>query len=393
MHEIGTKPSASGVNQSGDGFQARSSESRVSKQQHVTRVLLLSKYDGMAASVRQRFMLYAPLLREHGIELHISPLFDDDYLKHRFTTGRVSFRSVLRCYHRRVKALLSANKFDLAIIHYDAMPYFPAMIEALLMRSKIKYVYDFDDAAFHQYDKNRNPVVRLCLGNKIAKVIKSAAYVFAGSEYLAEYAKRTNDNVAVVPTVVDTNRFPLKPHIQSDGPLALGWIGSPSSTAYLKEVFPTIERLAQQRPVKVIVIGATQFDVNGCDVEFRDWSEETEISDLLECDIGIMPLSDVPWARGKCAFKLIQYMACGLPVVASPVGANIGLVGEDVGILADSHEAWLKAFTRLANDAQLRQRMGLAGRKVVEREFSLRATGPVVLKTLQGLMANGETTQ
>jgi len=359
--------------------------------QHVSRVLLLSKYDNMAASVRQRFMLYVPLLREHGIELHISPLFDDDYLKRRFTTGGVNLGSVLRCYYRRLKAFLTSGRFDLAIIHYDAMPYFPAMIETLLMRSNIKYVYDFDDAAFHQYDESRNPIVRFFLSNKIAKVIKSAACVFAGSEYLAEYAKRTNDSVVVVPTVVDTDRFPLKRHVQSDRALVLGWIGSPSSTAYLTGIFPTIEKLTQIRPVKVIVIGATPFDVSECDVEFREWSEETEISDLLECDIGIMPLSDVPWARGKCAFKLIQYMACGLPVVASPVGANAGVVGKDAGFLASTPEEWLQAFTALADDAQMRERMGRVGRQIVERQFSLRATGPVVLKSLQRLIQNKET--
>jgi len=349
---------------------------------------VLSKYDSLAASVRQRFQLYAPLFKENGIELKVSPLFDRQYLEYRFRNNRVRPGTVLRCYWRRFRALLSASKWDLVIIHCDALPYVPSWVESLLMKRGIRYVFDFDDAIFHQYDESSNLIVRWMLGNKVAKVIRSAALVFAGSDYLAEYAKRTNENVIVVPTVVDTDQFPLKSHreIPPEDPVVIGWIGSPSTTTYLSDLLPAIEAFARTRPVKLIAIGATPLGIKAGTVENRDWSEETEIPDLLDCDIGIMPLTDVPWARGKCAFKLIQYMACGLPVVASPVGANVEVVQNNVGFLANDDQQWRSAFQQLADDANLRNEMGQSGRRFVCNRFSLQVTGPTVLNSLQKLM-------
>ena len=354
-------------------------------------ILVLAKYGTLAASVRQRFLLYSPFLAKQNIELTVSPLFDNDYLSRRFATGRATIASVVRSYMRRVKALLAAHRYDLVMIHYDALPYFPAAFERLLMRTKIKYIYDYDDASFHQYDLSSNPIVRFFLGTKIASVVKAASLVFAGSPYLIDYAKNKNTNLVYVPTVVDTELYLLKKHTNSNERLVIGWIGSPSTTKYLQALISTIADSSGGKKIKLIAIGATPFPIDDvrCEVEFRKWSEETEVSDMLECDIGIMPLTDTPWSRGKCAFKLIQYMACGLPVVASPVGANVKVVTEDVGILASTPQQWREAFETLAASPDLRARMGIAGRMLVEEQYSLKSTAPIFHQSIVEMLQRG----
>lgn len=356
------------------------------------RILILSKYDRLAASARQRFLLYKPFLKEKGIELHLSPLFDQAYLVHRYRAARPSILQTAFCYWRRLRALLNAKNWDLVVIHCDAMPYLPAGLESFLMGKGIRYVFDFDDAIFHQYDQSSKAFVRRLFGHKIATVIKSASLVFAGSEYLADYARKHNDHVMVIPTVVDTSLFPTKEHSNLDqsNPIVVGWIGSPSTTVYLNEVLGVLDQFAEQRELKLIAVGSTPVKLQYGTVENRIWSEETEISDLMECDIGIMPLLDVPWARGKCAFKLIQYMACGLPVVASPVGANKDVVKNGVGILANTDDQWISALDRLSQDSQLRTKMGLSGRRFVESNYSLKSTGPKLVQAIQTLLDSSD---
>lgn len=351
----------------------------------ITKIRVLSKYDKLAASVRQRFLLYEPLLREHGIELTIEPLISDESLRKRMSGGRLGYSHLLGSYASRLRTILRQSGCDLAIVQYELFPYLPALVDSLLLGRIRPYVFDFDDAIFHQYDNSSNPVVRFFLRNKIAKVIQQATLVFAGSDYLAEYARQFNDRVEQVPTVVDVAKYPLKQHcVAEDSLLKIGWIGSPSTSSYLEDILPSLERFAAAHPTRVIAIGSKPID--SPIVEVRSWSEATEINDLLECELGIMPVPDVPWARGKCAFKLIQYMACGLPVIASPVGANRTVVSDSVGFLADTEEQWVDALSRLASDANLRTTLGRNGRQLVEQEYSLQAVGPKVVGLLSDLL-------
>ena len=352
-------------------------------------VLVLSKYDQMAASPRVRFMQYRPFLEKNGVRLHLSPFFDDAYLRQRFDSGAIGGHHVIRAVGRRLASLLRARRWDLVWFHYELIPYAPAVLESALHWAGIPYVYDIDDAIFHQYDQNPRPIVRRLLGTKVARIMRGARSVIAGNEYLASYARKHNPRVHMIPSVVDTHVYlPAEPrHPPKDpSPIVLGWIGSPSSSTYLDRAFDALIRLAKIRPIKLLAVGSMPLPNLGFEVEVRPWRADREVADLQSFDIGIMPMHTTPWALGKCAFKLIQYMACGCPVVADPVGANRDVVTPDVGFLAEGTDAWIKALTRLIDDPSLRQRMGAAGRARVVKDYSLHGQAPRILAALQAAM-------
>lgn len=340
------------------------------------KVMALSRYGTLAASSRYRFAQYVPKLAEHGIQLEVSELLDDRYLRQRFTGGRSGshFASAL---WRRGRALARLRGYDLAILQSELLPFAPAWLERLALAG-VPYVVDCDDAIFHKYDMHPNALVRGLFGKKLLGVMRGARGVFAGSGYLADYARAANANVHLVPTVVDMDRYAAKPRTASGKSFTVGWIGSPSTTDYLMLVGPALQRLAQQSPVRLIAVGASPIALDGVEVDQREWSDEREVADLLECDVGIMPLTDDPWTRGKCAFKLIQYMACGLPVVASPVGANCDVVTAECGLFAATQDDWVDALARVRDDVDLRFALGACGRERVQRQYSLASQSPRV---------------
>jgi glycosyltransferase involved in cell wall biosynthesis len=346
------------------------------------RVLALSKYDRLAASPRHRFLAYAPALARAGVELELSPLFDDDYLASKFARGKSSKRAVLRAYVRRLVAILQSRRWDLLWVHCELFPYLPAWAEVALSKLGVPYVFDYDDAIFHMYDQHPRAPVRAVLGDKIGRVIAPARAVTAGSQYLADYAGRYNDRVHVVPTVVDLERYAVREE-RPAGPFTVGWIGSPSTSVYLDLVAGALEEVAKEAPLRLILVGSPPRTIPGVEVDVREWSEAREVQDLLDCDVGIMPLPDEPWARGKCAFKLIQYMACGLPTICSPVGANLEVVDETTGMLATSTAEWTDALRRLRDDAKMRATLGGSGRERIEERYSLQSQEQRVLEILR----------
>ena len=334
------------------------------------KVMVLSRYGTLAASPRYRFAQYVPSLAARGIHLDVSALLDDAYLQARFSGQSATSRQLLGALGRRSSALVHARRYDLAVLHCELLPFAPAWFERLALAG-VPYVFDYDDAIFHKYDMHSMALVRRVYGKKLLRVIRGARSVFAGSGYLADYARAANANVHLVPTVVDMGRYEVKKRAATDKPFTIGWIGSPSTTKYLMLVAPALQRLAQHAPVRLIAVGASPIVIDGVQVDQRAWNEQREVGDLLECDVGIMPLTDDPWTRGKCAFKLIQYMACGLPVIASPVGANRDVVTGECGLFADSQNDWVDAMARLRDDQDLRFVLGARGRERAERHYSL----------------------
>ena len=352
------------------------------------RVLLLTKYARNGASSRYRTFQYLPWLEQAGIHCQVMPLFDEAYLAHRYQTGRGRMRDILRAFLRRLIALFTARRFDLVVVEYEVLPYLPALPERWLRWSGVPYVVDYDDALFHRYDQHKSWWVRKLLGNKIARVMRGAHLVTAGNAYLADYARRAGaPRVAIIPTVIDLERYP-PPHVKlpSDTPFTIGWIGSPSTAKYLQAIAPALAEVCAGGKGLVRLIGTGPVDLPGVPVEVLPWDEASEVDELKRFDVGIMPLPDEPWERGKCGFKLIQYMACGLPVVASPVGVNREIVEQGVnGYLAETPAEWIQALNALLRDAGLRQRMGMAGRKRVEQKYSLQVTGPRLAALLKSV--------
>lgn len=336
----------------------------------------------MGASSRYRLLQYAALFEQEGNQVEIWPLADDKYLRQLYVTGRRPVGVLFAGYKRRLQQMSAVRNFDAVICEQEAFPYLPDGFERLLRNRARRLFVDYDDAAYIRYEKI--PVLK----NKIARLMASADAVVVGNRYLAMYAEKFNQRVTVIPSVVDLSRYPVKVKTADSGAVRVAWIGTPITAALLAPLFPVFERLQQKHPeVMFRFIGArkhatgreilhsadsAQNDGLFFRVEGPEWSEKTETNLLVECDIGIMPLPDTEFTRGKCGLKLIQYMACGLPVVASPVGANREIVqhGQN-GFLASNAADWEDALACLIVNRDLRERMGGAARERVEREFTL----------------------
>ena len=353
------------------------------------KLAILTKYGNLAASTRQRFEQYRPYLEDAGFELVQYPLLGNDYLKNLYSDGGKKRGNITSSYLKRFRWLLSKPNVDLIWLHCELFPFLPGLAERLSTIPGKPIVFDFDDAIFHNYDMNPSWQVRNFLGSKLHTTIGAADISFCGNEYLANYARPLCSKTEIVPTVLDTKIFCQDlSERPADSPLKIGWIGSPSTwNEYVNNSLNMFKHLAASEGAKISIMGADKNAEMHHLLEFVDWSEAGEVPFLQALDIGIMPLTDTPWARGKCGYKLIQYMACGIPVVASPVGVNCEIVEHGVnGFLAETNDEWRSAIRTLLRDPDLRRQMGAAGRKKVEEQFSLKVWGPRVVKMLQSVV-------
>ena len=347
-------------------------------------ILALTRYSRLGASSRGRVYQYLDYLRAHGCEVTEAPLFDDRYLQGLYHGGRRRISSVVAAYWRRWRQFRGSSGYDLLWVQKELLPWLPAGLEAALLPRGVPYIADFDDAVFHRYDRHRSALVRRVLGDKVARLMAGAQTVVVGSHYLADYARQAGaGRVALIPTTVDMERYPAREERPSGR--RIGWIGTPlTARRYLPLVAGALQTLAREREFTLVLIGAGDVDMPGVSVEAHEWSDESEAALVGTLDVGIMPLPDGPWERGKCGFKLIQYMACGVPVVASEVGENRYIVhhGEH-GYLASSEADWVEALASLLDDPDEARRMGLAGRRRVEEYYSMQATAPRLLEVLR----------
>jgi glycosyltransferase involved in cell wall biosynthesis len=336
------------------------------------RVLLLARYAHLGPSSRIRCFQYVDYLRAHAVEVTSAPFLDNNYVKSFVSHGTRPPKHVAAAFFKRVRWLLRARQYDLLWMQYEALPWLPDIVERVLTPSRVPYVVDYDDAQFHRYDEHPTALVRRMLGSKLDRVMSRAAVVVAGNQYLADRARAAKaTDIELLPSAVDLSRYPLRPALAVERPFTIGWIGSPISTHYLALVAEALREVCLAISARVVLIGAGSIDLPGVPVERLEWNERTEANHLEGFDVGIMPLTDGPTERGKCGFKLVQYMASARPVVASAVGANPEIVRHgETGFLVSSAEDWVRALLALAVAPDLRRRMGAAGRAVVEREYS-----------------------
>jgi glycosyltransferase involved in cell wall biosynthesis len=211
----------------------------------------------------------------------------------------------------------------------------------------------------------------------------------AGNPYLADYARQTNQNVSIVPTTIDTDKYKVVQRSYDERRVpVIGWSGSFSTVQHLDSLVGALKRLAQTEIFRLVVIGTPVYKIDGVDVEAMPWRSATEVSDLAQIDMGIMPLPDESWSRGKCGLKALQYMALGIPTVCSPVGVNSEIIQDGVnGFLADTEDEWVEKLKRLLHDKDLRARLGAAGRKTVETKYSATVQAPRVYEILHSVVA------
>ena len=341
-------------------------------------VLFLTKYAPKGASSRYRAYNYSDHLEEYNIETTYKPLFSNKYLEQLFEGGNRNKRNVCGSYVRRIYDVASARAYDLVVIQKELLPYVPPILEQLFSTLGIKYLLDMDDAIFHNYDKSENIIISKLLSDKIDHTMRRSEVVIAGNESIASRARQAGaQSVEIIPTVIDLAEYPDKQPETAADEFTIGWIGSPSTAHYVEEISNILRQVAEQRQIKVRLIGSGEVSLPGVPHEVREWSEETEIRDLRDIDVGIMPLHDTPWTRGKCGFKLIQYMGAWKPVVASPIGVNCDIVDDGVnGYLADSQKEWMTSLLELCDNPTKRKTMGENGRSRVKNEYCYEVTAP-----------------
>jgi glycosyltransferase involved in cell wall biosynthesis len=347
------------------------------------RLLALTRYGSLGSSSRVRFYQYIPSLKSNGIDVQIAPFLSDDYVRRLYNGRRQSFSSLVLAYMGRVAGLMKSNLFDLLWIEKELFPWLPAGMENLFVDRHIPSVLDYDDAVFHRYDMHTNPLIRALLGRKIDAVMRQAATVVVGNEYLAKHARQAGaKKIETLPSVVDINRYAIRE--KSGDTFRVGWIGSPVTAPYLELIRDALQEVTRRSGVSLVLVGSgSQDPLPGVDKEVLTWSEDSEVESINTFDVGIMPLPDGPFENGKCGYKLIQYMACGLPVIASPVGVNTCIVEQGItGFLASNNEQWLQALVLLSQNTTMRSDFGKAGRKKVEQEYNLQVTVPRLLDIL-----------
>lgn len=340
----------------------------------MTNVLVLTRYERLGASSRVRFLQFLPTLEREGFAFDVRPLLDNDYVRSLYGGPPVGAGNIIRAYARRFGALMRRNrmKYDLIWLEKEALPWLPTWMEIARLQG-LPYVVDYDDAWFHRYENHwASPL----LGHKIDAVMRVAHTVVAGNDYLARRARQAGArNVEIVPTTIDLDRYRDLTAAPAGGPMAVGWIGIPLNAHYLQLVEPALRAVDN---IKLHVVGApAPRSLGGVPAESIPWTENTEIARIAAFEVGIMPLHDTPWESGKCAYKLLQVMAAGKPVIASPVGANVQVVQHGVnGFLASTTEEWTAALRTLASDPALRARMGAEARRTVENQYSAATIAP-----------------
>lgn len=325
---------------------------------------------------RYRHEQYLGYLTDNGIECTIKPLLKSEREDVIFYGGKVipKIWVGIKALIRRFFSVMSAGSYDVVYIYRDAF-FFGTFFEKWLKNKSVKIVYDFDDAIWLM-DQNPNQGIFNKLKNpeKTASICKLAHRVMVGNEYLANYARKFNDDIVIIPSTINFTNYQFSKTPNDN--LCIGWTGSFSTIKHFETIIPALEILKRTYKERIYfkVIGDSQYRHAALGIKGGKWKSETEAQDLSELDIGLMPLPDNEWTRGKCAMKGLQYMALEIPTVMSPVGVNADIItdGEN-GYLASSTDEWVEKLTTLIENKELRERIGKAGKKTVQEFYSVEA--------------------
>jgi len=356
------------------------------------RVLFLTLYPETMPSSRLRVYQYLPLLGFYGIHADVAPALPEPWFS-RFYYSKSRWMKVLQFGAELVNAAARAVKsrsYDLVVIQKGLLLSNFKDLEKMFSNSRVPVVFDLDDAIYGRgIVEFQNPFLRsLQDPSQPEKITALAKAVIAGNSYLKELAEKYNPQVYQIPTPVDTDRFsPLRNSKEISGQkVVIGWIGMGMGLIWLRMLDRVFQELARRFTFRLKVVtrvGETLYNIQGVDVETVNWSYDEEVSEMQSFDIGVMPLSDDEWTRGKCSYKLLQYMAMGIPSVSSRVGMNQEVVSEGVnGMLASDSEEWIEKLSRLIQSVELRAEMGRKARERVCESYSLDRMAPVFANVL-----------
>ena len=339
---------------------------------------------------RYRLEQWEPLLRERGVDITFASFEDEELHALLYKRGmmRKKLHLVTRGLGRRLSLVRKVKDYDLVYILREAALLGPPVFERLIAQSGVPMVFDFDDAIFVSYRSPSNGYLSyLKFASKTKTICRIASHVMVGNPFLADYARQVNDRVTVIPTTIDTEKYRVPERREKSGPPVIGWTGSYSTVQHLDTMRGALKRLAEKESFRLRVIGTPAYECPPVDVEAMPWRAETELEDLSEIDIGMMPLPDNRWSKGKCGLKALQFMAIGIPTICSPVGVNTDIIHDDQnGFIAATEDEWVEKLTRLLRSAELRQRLGHAGRVTVEEKYSAITQTPRVYEIFKSVL-------
>jgi glycosyltransferase involved in cell wall biosynthesis len=339
---------------------------------------------------RYRLEQWEPLLRERGVDITFAAFEDEELHALLYKPGMMpkKLQLVTRGLGRRLSLVRKVKEYDLVYILREAALLGPPVFERLIAQSGVPIIFDFDDAIFVSYRSPSNGYLSyLKFASKTKTICRIASHVMVGNPYLADYARQVNDRVTVIPTTIDTEKYRVPERNGKTGPVVIGWTGSHSTVQHLDTMRGALKKLAEKESFRLRVIGTPAYECAPVNVEAMPWRAETELEDLSDIDIGMMPLPDDRWSKGKCGLKALQFMALGIPTICSPVGVNTDIIQDDQnGFIAATEDEWVEKLTRLLRSAELRQRLGHAGRVTVEEKYSAITQTPRVYEIFKSVL-------
>lgn len=359
------------------------------------RILFWAPYPTEGPSNRYRVEQYLPYLTSAGIDYSLHPFWTAAGYKILYKPGNIIKKVLFFIIGTvlRLTDLLTIFRYDLVFIHREAYPIGGARIENLLSFLKKPFIFDFDDAIFlPSTSPHNNFTERFKRPEKVPVIIEKSVHVIAGNRYLEKFALQYNGATAMIPTSVDTDRY--RPFAKSiANKVTIGWIGSFTTSVFLNTVKNVLIRISgEYNNVYFRFIGGGSQLTGIPNMTVKPWSMESEKKDLEAFDIGIMPMADTEWAKGKCGFKAILYMSMAIPCVCSAVGANNDIVTDGVnGFLVRTEDEWVDRLSRLIKDPALRKKIGDAGRRTVEDLYSVKANAPRILRIIKSALDSKDT--
>jgi glycosyltransferase involved in cell wall biosynthesis len=281
------------------------------------------------------------------------------------------------------------TEYDAVFLFREAAFIGPALLERWIHWRGVPIIFDYDDAIWIAQTSGANGLMALakCVG-KTRTIARLSTHVTPGNDYLATFARRYSSQVTVVPTTIDTEKYVVRRPVPDRDPVVIGWSGSHSTIRYVGALRGPLQQLAKEQRFRLRIIGGKIDPIPGVDVECVPWRAATEVDDLNEIDVGVMPLPDDDWARGKCGLKALQYMALAIPTICSPVGVNREIVSHGVnGLHATTPEEWIETLRSLISRPDLRHRLGSAGRATVEARYSAVSQVPRLRQILEQAVA------
>lgn len=352
------------------------------------RAIFLTQTGPCGASARYRVYQFVPALREAGIEVTVAPAVSDALASaYAADPSRHKRRYYATIIGRRFVDLLLLRKFDVVFVQRDFLVHAYPLLERLASWLQPRMVFDVDDATWNLPTAKRPGRLLRWLHDpeKIRRIARWSRHVIAGNEVIADHV-RENADVTVIPTSIDVDRYEsiAPPPKDPDRPV-IGWMGSQGTVGYLEAILPALRQLAARHRFELLIVGGRLSSRPGeFAIRERPWDLEREVQDLKGMDVGLMPLEDDAWSRGKSATKLLQYMAARVPSVASPVGANAEILQDGVnGFAPRSESEWVQVLDRLLADAALRRQIGDRGFETVSARYSLRVAAPRLVEVLR----------